>query len=38
MTGTLIVEGSVYRLENPKGFHIMRQMDLFEQENEDEIE
>jgi hypothetical protein len=38
VTGTLIVEGSVYRLENPQGFHIMGQMDLFEQENEDDIE
>ncbi len=35
VTGTLVVDGSVYRLENPKGFHIMGQIDLFEQEGED---
>jgi|CXWL01.1.fsa_nt_gi hypothetical protein len=38
VTGTLIVDGSVYRLQNPSGFHIMGQMDLFEQEYEDDVE
>lgn len=38
VTGTLIVDGSVYRLQNPEGFHIMGQMDLFEQGNEDDVE
>lgn len=38
VTGTLIVDGSVYRLQNPSGFHIMGQIDLFDQENEDDVE
>jgi len=38
VSGTLVVDGSVYRLQNPKGFHIMGQMDLFDQENEDDVE